>query len=51
VSGTPNDVAGLEIGHWSNLEAAAACTVVLCAGDGAASGLAAFPAARGLDGA
>jgi hypothetical protein len=51
LSGTLTDVAGLEIGHWSDLEAAAACAVGLCAGAGAASGLAVLPAARELDGA
>ncbi|MGB0386805.1 MAG: P1 family peptidase [Ardenticatenaceae bacterium] len=32
------DVPGLKVGHWTNLEAATGCTVVLC-GDGAVAGV------------
>jgi L-aminopeptidase/D-esterase-like protein len=38
MSGSLTDVAGLSAGHWTHLEAATGCTVVLCAGDGAVAG-------------
>ena len=39
MSGTLTDVAGLTVGHWTDLEAATGCTVVLCDGDGAVAGV------------
>ena len=39
MSGSLTDVAGLTVGHWTDLEAATGCTVVLCDGDGAVAGV------------
>jgi L-aminopeptidase/D-esterase-like protein len=39
MSGTLSDVAGLQVGHWTDLEAATGCTVVLCPEDGAVAGV------------
>jgi L-aminopeptidase/D-esterase-like protein len=39
MGGTLTDVAGFSVGHWSDLEAATGCTVVLCPGDGAVAGV------------
>jgi L-aminopeptidase/D-esterase-like protein len=56
MSGTLTDVAGLQVGHWTDLEAATGCTVVLCPEGGAAATalaqavLAAVRAATGLAG-
>src|SRR3954447_12610482 len=30
MNGTLTDVAGLNVGHWTNLEAGTGCTVILC---------------------
>lgn len=38
-SGSLTDVAGLSVGHWTDLEAATGCTVVLCDGEGAVAGV------------
>ncbi len=38
MNGTLTDVPGLKVGHWSNLEAATGCTVVLCP-EGAVAGV------------
>lgn len=39
MNGTLTDVAGLAVGHWTDLEAATGCTVVLCDGEGAVAGV------------
>ena len=39
MNGTLTDVAGLTVGHWTDLEAATGCTVVLCDGEGAVAGV------------
>ena len=39
MSGTLTDVAGLQVGHWTDLEAATGCTVVLCGEEGAVAGV------------
>jgi len=39
MNGTLTDVAGLSVGHWTDLEAATGCTVVLCGADGAVAGV------------
>jgi L-aminopeptidase/D-esterase-like protein len=39
MNGTLTDVAGLAVGHWTDLDAATGCTVVLCDGDGAVAGV------------
>jgi len=39
VNGTLTDVAGLSVGHWTDLEAATGCTVVLCGDEGAVAGV------------
>jgi L-aminopeptidase/D-esterase-like protein len=39
MSGSLTDVAGLTVGHWTDLEAATGCTVVLCDGEGAVAGV------------
>lgn len=39
MNGTLTDVAGLSVGHWTDLEAATGCTVVLCGADGAVGGV------------
>jgi len=39
MNGTLTDVAGLTVGHWTDLGAATGCTVVLCDGDGAVAGV------------
>ena len=39
LNGTLTDVAGLEVGHFTDLEGATGCTVVLCGEDGAAAGV------------
>ena len=39
MNGTLTDVAGLSVGHWTDLDAATGCTVVLCDGDGAVAGV------------
>jgi L-aminopeptidase/D-esterase-like protein len=38
-SGSLTDVAGLQVGHWTDAEAATGCTVVLCDGAGAVAGV------------
>ena len=38
MSGSLTDVAGLAVGHWTDLDAATGCTVVLCDGEGAVAG-------------
>ncbi len=38
MNGTLTDVPGLKVGHWTNLEAATGCTVVLCP-EGAVAGV------------
>ena len=39
MSGSLTDVAGLSVGHWTDLEAATGCTVVLCGEEGAVAGV------------
>ena len=39
MGGSLTDVRGLTVGHWTDLEAATGCTVVLCDGDGAVAGV------------
>jgi L-aminopeptidase/D-esterase-like protein len=39
MSGTLTDVAGLSVGHWTDLEAATGCTVVLCGEEGSVAGV------------
>ena len=39
MNGTLTDVAGLTVGHWTDLDAATGCTVVLCDGAGAVAGV------------
>jgi L-aminopeptidase/D-esterase-like protein len=39
MSGSLTDVTGLAVGHWTDLEAATGCTVVLCDGEGAVAGV------------
>jgi L-aminopeptidase/D-esterase-like protein len=39
MSGSLTDVAGLTVGHWTDREAGTGCTVVLCGGDGAVTGV------------
>lgn len=39
MNGTLTDVAGLSVGHWTDLDAATGCTVVLCDGDGSVAGV------------
>lgn len=39
MNGTLTDVPGLKVGHWTNLEAATGCTVILCPEGGAVAGV------------
>jgi L-aminopeptidase/D-esterase-like protein len=39
MNGTLTDVAGLHVGHWTDLEAATGCTVILCPPQGAVAGV------------
>jgi L-aminopeptidase/D-esterase-like protein len=39
MSGSLTDVAGLTVGHWTDLEAATGCTVVVCGEEGAVAGV------------
>lgn len=39
MNGSLTDVAGLTVGHWTDVEAATGCTVVLCGDDGAVAGV------------
>jgi L-aminopeptidase/D-esterase-like protein len=39
MNGTLTDVAGLDVGHWTDLEAATGCTVILCPPQGAVAGV------------
>ncbi len=39
MSGTLTDVAGLQVGHWTDRDAATGCTVVLCDEEGAVAGV------------
>ncbi len=39
LNGTLTDVAGLAVGHWTDLDAATGCTVVLCGAEGAVAGV------------
>ncbi len=38
MNGTLTDVPGLHVGHWTDLDAATGCTVILCPPDGAVAG-------------
>jgi L-aminopeptidase/D-esterase-like protein len=39
MNGTLTDVPGLKVGHWTDLEAATGCTVILCPEGGAVAGV------------
>ncbi len=39
MNGTLTDVPGLQVGHWTDPEAATGCTVILCPPDGAVAGV------------
>jgi L-aminopeptidase/D-esterase-like protein len=39
MNGTLTDIPGLKVGHWTNLEAATGCTVILCPEGGAVAGV------------
>ncbi len=39
MNGTLTDIPGLRVGHWTNLDAATGCTVILCSEGGAVAGV------------
>ena len=39
MNGTLTDIPGLRVGHWTNLEAATGCTVIVCPEGGAVAGV------------
>jgi len=39
MNGTLTDIPGLQVGHWTNLDAATGCTVILCPEGGAMAGV------------
>ncbi|MGQ0603120.1 MAG: P1 family peptidase [Anaerolineales bacterium] len=39
MNGTLTDIPGLKVGHWTNLDAATGCTIILCPEGGAVAGV------------